>query len=87
METAMSVSKEQLKKVFRNYRRLSPKLMMELENLEFKLLCHKKHYILAYQIKGTQLIFPLPITASDRRIGRNFASLIYAKLKTAYQAA
>ena len=72
--------KMQLKKVFRNYRYMTPKLEDQLRQLGFSLVREKKHIILSYiRPDGRNVHIPISKTSSDKRAGLNLASkIVYA---------
>ncbi len=67
----------ELKRLFRDYRTMTPKLESRLDQLGFFVIRKKRHVILCYSNPdGQQMHIPLSSTSSDKRAGLNMASKI-----------
>ena len=69
--------KQKLKKLFRGYRTMTPKLEAQLKKLGFCIIRRKRHVILSYEKDGVKPVhITVSSTSSDRRAGLNMASTI-----------
>lgn len=67
----------ELKRLFRDYRRMTPSLESELYRLVFSIVRKRRHVILCYNTnKEHHVHIPLSSTSSDKRAGLNMASKI-----------
>lgn len=73
MQTEEKEFKVELKRIFRGYRRVTRKLVQDLQQLGFRLVDSKKHYKIYYRNDSHHAVV-IGKTESDWRAGLNICS-------------